>query len=93
MITLQNRALMNTRLRVLYTDENCTPFLAESGLLMTSQTKSVTLPNNAQHIKILVEKDMFAEHWRLAYNGTVTGASKCIRITGVTVSSPIKPCK
>jgi len=92
-ITLQNAAAMNTRLRVLYTDNKCSPYLAESGLLMTSQTKSVTLPSNAQNIKIIVEKDVFAENWRVAYTGTVTGATTCIRIIGSTFASKIKPCK
>ena len=93
MITLQNRALMNTRLRVLYTDENCSPFLAETGSLWAFQTKSVTLPTNAKNIKIIVQKDLFAETWRVAYNGTLSEVNKCIRITGVTFSSKIKPCK
>lgn len=92
-ITLQNRALMNTRLRVLYTDENSVPFLAESGLLWVGQTKSVTLPIGAKNIKIIVQKDLFAENWRVAYSGTLDGVSKCIRITGVTLHSTIKPCK
>jgi hypothetical protein len=92
-ITLQNRALMNTRLRVLYTDKNGNPFLAESGVIMFLQTKSVTLPIGAQNIKIIVEKDMLAGNWRGVYNGTLTGASKCIRITGVTFRSKIKPCQ
>ncbi len=84
---------MNTRLRVLYTDDKCEPFLAESGLLMTLQTKSVRLPINAQHVKIIVEKDLFAEKWRVAYNGTLNNLSECIRITGATFSSKIEPCK
>lgn len=92
-ITLQNRAFMNTRLRVLYTDDKCSPFLAESGLLWVLQTKSVTLPSNARNVKIIVEKDLFAENWRVAYNGTLSDVNKCIRITGVTFSSKIQPCK
>ena len=84
---------MNTRLRVLYTDENCSPFLAESGLLWFLQSKSVTLPTNARNVKIIVEKDLFAENWRVAYNGTLSDVNKCIRITGTTFSSTVKPCK
>ena len=93
MITLQNRALMNTRLRVLYTDANCSPFIAETGRIMITQTKSVTLPSFAKNIKIIAEKDMFAENWRTVYSGSLTDASQCIRITGVTFKSTIKPCK
>ncbi len=92
MITLQNRALMNTRLRVLYTDANCNPFIAETGRIMILQTKSVILPSYAQNVKIIAEKDLFAENWRVAYNGSLVGVSQCIRITGVTFRSKIKPC-
>lgn len=92
-ITLQNRALMNTRLRVLFTDENCTPFLAETASLWVGQTKSVTLPANAKNIKVIVQKDILAGSWRVAYTGSLTDMSKCIRITGITLSSHVKPCK
>jgi hypothetical protein len=83
---------MNTRLRVLYTDKSGNPFLAESGVIMFLKTKSVTLPANAQNIKIIVEKDMFAGNWRTVYTGTLNAASTCLRITGVTFRSKIQPC-
>lgn len=92
-ITLQNRAVMNTRLRVLYTDASGNPLIAETGRLVAGQTKSVTLPTGAQHIKVVVEKDLFLEHWRVAYNGTLTNGNQCIRIVGVTLFSKIHPCK
>jgi hypothetical protein len=86
---------MNTRLRVLYTDANNSPFIAETGTLWALQTKSVTLPASAKNIKIIVEKDLFSGNWRVAYNGTLpaNASSQCLRITGVTVSSRIKSCK
>jgi hypothetical protein len=92
-ITLQNRAAMNTRLRVLYTDTNGIPSIVESGRLWGGQTKSVTLPSNAQNIKIIVEKDIFFEHWRVAYEGTLTNGDQCLRIVGVTLISKIHSCK
>lgn len=92
-ITLQNRALMNTRLRVLFTDDNCSPFLAESETLWAFQTKSVQLPTSAKNVKIIVEKDLIAGTWRVAYNGTLSDVNKCIRITGTTLSSTTKACE
>lgn len=92
-ITLQNRAAMNTRLRVLYTDANGNPGLAESGRLWGGQTKSVRLPAGAQHVKIIVEKDLFFETWRVAYEETLTKTNHCIRIVGVTLISRIHSCK
>jgi hypothetical protein len=92
-ITLQNRAAMNTRLRVLYVDANGTPAIAETGRLWGGQTKSVTLPSGAQSINIIVEKDLFFENWHVAYKGTLTTENQCIRIVGVTLISRIQPCK
>ena len=92
-ITLQNRAVMNTRLRVLYTDAACNPFLLETGRLFVGQSKSVTVPADAKSIKIIVEKDLILETWRVAYNGTLTSGDRCIRIVGVTFASKIHPCK
>ncbi|CAF1547234.1 unnamed protein product [Rotaria sordida] len=92
-ITLQNRAAMNTRLRVLYTDANGIPGLAETGRLWGGQTKSVILPDDAKNINIIIEKDIFFENWRVAYKGTLTNGNQCIRIVGVTLFSKIHPCK
>ena len=92
-ITLQNRAAMNTRLRVLYTDSNGNPAIAETGRLWAGQTKSITLPADAEHITIVVEKDIFFESWRVAYKGPLTNGNQCIRIVGVTFISKIHPCK
>jgi hypothetical protein len=92
-ITLQNRAAMNTRLRVLYTDANGNPGIAETGRLWVGQTKSVKLPAGAKNINILVEKDIFFENWHEAYKGTLTTDNQCIRIVGVTLISKIHPCK
>ncbi|CAF1252847.1 unnamed protein product [Adineta steineri] len=92
-ITLQNRAAMNTRLRVLYTDANGTPAIAETGRLWTGQTKSVKLPVGSKNINIIVEKDLFFETWRVAYKGTLTNENQCVRIVGVTLFSKIHPCK
>jgi hypothetical protein len=92
-ITLQNRATMNTRLRVLYTDENFLPSVAATGRLSVGQTKSVTLPVSAKNIKIIVQKDLFSENWHVAYSGTLDEPSKCIRITGRTLFSTIKQCQ
>jgi hypothetical protein len=92
-ITLQNGAAMNTRLRVLYTDENGNPSIAETGRLWAGQKKSVQLPLNAKNINIIVEKDIFFENWRVAYKGTLTTNNQCIRIVGVTLFSKIHPCK
>lgn len=92
-ITLQNRAAMNTRLRVLYTDANGSPSIAETGRLWAGQTKSVTLPAGSKNIKIIVEKDIFFESWRVAYEGTLTNGNECIRIVGVTLFSKIHSCK
>lgn len=84
---------MNTRLRVLYTDANGNPVIAESGRLMAGQQKTITVPANAHHVKIFVEKDLFFEHWRVAYEGTMTDGNQCIRIVGVTFFSRIHQCK
>ncbi|CAM2697713.1 unnamed protein product [Rotaria socialis] len=92
-ITLQNRAMMNTRLRVLYTDAQGTPAIAETGRLWVGQTKSVKLPVDAKNINIIVEKDLFFENWHVAYKGTLTNENECIRIVGVTLFSKIHPCK
>lgn len=92
-ITLQNRAAMNTRLRVLYTDSNGNPAIAETGRLWAGQTKSIKLPAGAQHITVIVEKDIFMESWRVAYRGSLTNTNQCIRIVGVTLISKIHPCK
>lgn len=92
-VTLQNRAAMNTRLRVLFTDSTGNPSILETGRVLLGQSKSVTLPTNAQHVRIIVEKDMFFEHWRLAYNGTLSNGNQCLRITGVTFRSKIHPCQ
>ncbi|CAF1160345.1 unnamed protein product [Adineta ricciae] len=92
-ITLQNRAAMNTRLRVLYTDKDGKPAIAETGRLWSGQTKSVQLPAGATNINIIVEKDLFFETWREAYKGTLTNGNQCIRIVGVTLFSKIHPCK
>ncbi|CAM4749374.1 unnamed protein product [Rotaria magnacalcarata] len=92
-ITLQNRAIMNTRLRVLYTDAQGTPAIAETGRLWVGQTKSVKLPVDAKNINIIVEKDLFFENWHVAYKGTLTNENECIRIVGVTLFSKIHPCK
>ncbi|CAF0970711.1 unnamed protein product [Adineta ricciae] len=92
-ITLQNRAAMNTRLRVLYTDKDGRPAIAETGRLWAGQTKSVQLPAGATNINIIVEKDIFFETWRQAYKGTLTNGNQCIRIVGVTLFSKIHPCK
>jgi hypothetical protein len=91
-ITLQNRAAMNTRLRVLYTDANGNPSMAETGRLWAGQTKSVKLPFGAKNINVFVEKDLFFEHWRVAYKGTLTNENQCIRIIGVTLFSKIHSC-
>ena len=91
-VTLQNRAAMNTRLRVLFTDANGNPSILESGRLLLGQTKSVHLPANVQHVRILIEKDIFFEHWRVAYNGTLTSGNQCLRIVGVTFHSKIRSC-
>ncbi|CAF5184272.1 unnamed protein product, partial [Rotaria magnacalcarata] len=90
-ITLQNRAIMNTRLRVLYTDAQGTPAIAETGRLWVGQTKSVKLPVDAKNINIIVEKDLFFENWHVAYKGTLTNENECIRIVGVTLFSKIHP--
>lgn len=92
-ITLQNRAVMNTRLRVLYTDAKGNPAIAETGRLWSGQTKSVKIPAGAQHITIIVEKDIFFESWRVAYKGSLSNSNQCIRIVGVTLISKIHPCK
>ncbi|CAF4840471.1 unnamed protein product [Rotaria sp. Silwood1] len=92
-ITLQNRAAMNTRLRVLYSDANGNPAIAETGRLWGGQTKSVTLPADAKNINIIVEKDIFFENWRVVYKGTLTDRNQCIRIVGVTLFSKVHPCK
>ncbi|UJR14112.1 hypothetical protein I4U23_001108 [Adineta vaga] len=92
-ITLQNRAAMNTRLRVLYTDKDGRPAIAETGRLWTGQTKSVQLLVGATNINVIVEKDLFFETWREAYKGTLTNSNQCIRIVGVTLFSKIHPCK
>jgi len=84
---------MNTRLRVLYTDANGSPSIAETGRLWAGQTKSVTLPSDAKKIKIIVEKDIFFENWRVAYQGTLTNGNQCIRIVGVTLISRIHSCE
>ncbi|CAF1528718.1 unnamed protein product, partial [Rotaria sordida] len=63
-VTLQNRAAMNTRLRVLYTDPACQPYLAETNTLVTHETGSVVIPSNSQNIKVTVQKDMIASNWR-----------------------------
>jgi len=92
-VTLQNHAVMNTRLRVIYTDANGKPAMVETGRLWAGQTKSVKLPLGAQNINVIVEKDLFFESWRLAYKGTLTDEKQCIRITGVTLFSKIHSCK
>ncbi|CAF4469677.1 unnamed protein product, partial [Rotaria sp. Silwood2] len=92
-ITLQNRAAMNTRLQVLYTYPDCEPFLMQSGTIMTHQTKSVTLPSYAQNIKVTVQKDMFANNWRDVDTVSMNGTTLCLRVVGVTVSSNIRPCE
>ena len=84
---------MNTRLRVLYSDAACNPFLLETGRLFVGQSKSVTVPADAKNIKIIVEKDLIFETWRVAYTGTLSNGNQCIRIVGVTFSSKIHPCK
>lgn len=84
---------MNTRLRVLYTDKDGRPAIAETGRLWASQTKSVHLPAGATNINIIVEKDLFFETWREAYRGTLTNGNQCLRIVGVTLISKIHPCK
>ncbi|CAF4141657.1 unnamed protein product [Rotaria sordida] len=92
-ITLQNRAAMNTRLRVLYTDPACQPYLVETRSIMTHQTKSVVIPSNSRNIKVTVQKDMIASNWRDV--GTVSmnnATSLCLRVVGVTVSSKLRPC-
>jgi len=91
-ITLQNRAAMNIRLRVFYTDANCIPDMAESGLLWAGQTKSVTLPGDSKNMRVTVQKDIFVNMWRSAYSANFTGTSLCIKITGVTLSSTAKQC-
>ncbi|CAF4516813.1 unnamed protein product, partial [Rotaria sp. Silwood1] len=92
-ITLQNHAAMDTRLSVLYTDPQCQPYLVQSDTLLTHQTKSVTLPSNAQNIKVTVQKDMFANNWRDAHTFSMNGTRLCVRIVGVTVSSKLRPCE
>lgn len=91
-ITLDNGAVMTTRLRVLYTDNKCSPFLEETGGILAGQTKEVTLPANAQNVKVMVEKEIFIGTWREIYNGTVNGQSQCIRITGLVFSSGVGKC-
>ena len=93
MITLENSAWMTTRLRVLYTDDKCSPFLAETGRIWTKQTEKLTLPANALHVKISVEKEIFVDQWREVYNGTLEGQSQCIRITGLTFTSSVEKCE
>ncbi|CAF5120057.1 unnamed protein product, partial [Rotaria sp. Silwood1] len=66
-ITLQNRAAMDTRLRILYTDAACQPYIVESKILWTHQTTSVTIPSNAQNMKVIVQKDMIGRYWRDAH--------------------------
>jgi len=84
---------MNTRLRVIYNDANGTPGVAESGRLWGGQTKSVKLPIGATNIYIIVEKDLFFENWRIAYNSTLTNENHCLRITGATFKSKVHSCK
>ena len=92
MITLENRALMNTRLRVLYADGACVPFLAETDRVLFTRTEKVTLPADAKNVKITVEKEVFVNVWRSVYNGTLNGQSSCIRITGITLKSGVSQC-
>jgi hypothetical protein len=93
MVTLQNRAAVNTRLRVLYIDASNNPFLAETGRLFAGQTKSVVLPFDAEHVRIVVEKDIFFETWRVVYNGTLDVGDRCLRIVGITLYTKIHACK
>lgn len=83
---------MNTRLRVIYIDAKGNPGIAETGRLWAGQTKSVKVPTDATRIKIIIEKDLFFETWRVAYEGTLTTSNQCIRIVGVTFSSKIHSC-
>jgi hypothetical protein len=83
---------MNTRLRVLYTDPSCVPFLVESATLWAFQTKSVTLPADAGHVKVIVQKDLIFGTWRTVYNTTLTTPNQCVRITGTVFSSTVRKC-
>ena len=80
---------MNTRLRVLYTDANGNPGIGETGRVWGWQTKSVRLPAGAQHVRVIVEKDIFFESWRVVYDKPLEKPNQCIRITGVTFRSRI----
>lgn len=91
-ITLQNMALMTTRIRALYTDLKCDPHLVESDTLWAFQTKSIYLPIVAGHIYVMVEKDLFFGNWYTVYNGTMLYPDQCIRITGTIFSSVIHKC-
>ena len=84
---------MTTRIRALYTDADCIPYALESDTLWASQTKSLALPVDAQHIKVSIDKEVFIGSWVTVYNATLTGGNKCLRITGVTMSSTIKECE
>ncbi|CAF3418319.1 unnamed protein product [Rotaria sp. Silwood2] len=84
---------MNTRLRALYTDSLCQPYLVESDTLWTHQTKSVSLPLTARNIKVVVQKDIVFGNWRDAYTFSMNTTKLCLRITGVTLSSKIQPCE
>ncbi|CAF4976703.1 unnamed protein product [Rotaria sp. Silwood1] len=92
-ITLQNRAAMDTRLRILYTDAACQPYIVESKILWTHQTTSVTIPSNAQNMKVIVQKDMIGRYWRDAHTVSMSGKRLCLRIVGVTLYSKIHPCE
>lgn len=91
-ITLQNRAAMDARLQVLYTNANCEPFLAQSSTLLTSETTSVTLPTGSLNVKVIVQKDLIASNWRDAYTTKLNTTTLCLRITGVTVASNVEAC-
>lgn len=93
-ITLQNRAAMSVRLRVLYTDENDIPFLLETGRLFTTKTKSVSVPSSAKHVTIIVDKEVFIDTWHNAYQGLLDSnlVDPCIRIIGTTFKSKVKLC-
>ena len=84
---------MDTRLRILYADGQCVPFLVETDRILFTQTKEVTLPADARNVKVIVEKEVFINVWQTAYNGTLNGQNTCIRITGVTLKSGISECE
>ena len=84
---------MTTRLRVLYTDPQCNPHLVESDTLWAFQTKSVQLPVDADHIKVIVEKDLIFGTWRTVLEKKLdTPSNQCLRITGTVFSSTVKKC-